>query len=291
MTDTTLHLKTIVITGATSGIGLEAARALVSRGADVIGVGRSAARCQEARQAILREFPEGRLQYCQADLSSLKQVLKLADELGEISLQRSGRLDVLVNNAAAVANSYTVTEDGYELQFTVNHLAPFLLTCRLLPLLQAAPQARVITVSSASHFNGRIHWDDIMLRRGYHALRAYAQSKLANVLFTYELYRRYGDPLSFNAFAVHPGLVDTALGSKGTTGPVRWFWEWWRKQGLTPAEGARTIVHLAAEPGATSEMGLYWQRQRPAAPSKAAQDPAAAARLWALSEKLCGLGA
>ncbi len=285
-----LNGKMMVITGATSGIGRAAARALARRGARVIGVGRSAARCAELEEAIRREDPAARLTTLTADLSSQRQVRRLAADIrGLVEAEAGGRLDALVNNAASVSSWYTATEDGYELQFAVNHLAPFLLTCELLPLLRAAPSGRVITISSASHYRTRMHWSDIMYRRGYNCLLAYKQSKLANVLFSAELNRRLGPGSPLRAYAVDPGLVNTELGLKGTGGLENWVWQKRRSGGVSPEQGAATAVFLASEPSLADPDAVYWKDCRPAAPSRPAQDPADAARLWALSERLCGI--
>lgn len=291
-TDANLGSKTIVVTGATSGIGLAAARALSGKGAFVIGVGRSAARCNLARDAILSQHPSVRIAYLLADLSSQRQVRQLAEAIrDQVGSSGAGQLDVLINNAATVSNWYTATEDGYELQFAVNHLAPFLLTLELLPLLKKARSARVITVSSGSHRNTRIHWQDVMLRRRYNALRAYKQSKLANVLFTFELNRRLGEDNPVRAYAADPGLVNTEIGLKGTSGLVRWIWEKRRAGGVDPEQGAETLVYLAADASVDGSQEAYWKDCRPVQASKYARRAEEAARLWELSEHLCGIKA
>lgn len=289
-TNPNLRSKTIVVTGATSGIGLAAARALAGKGANVVGVGRSAARCKRARAAILTHHPSARITYLLADLSSQRQVRQLAATIREqVASSGASRLDVLINNAATVSNWYNATEDGYELQFAVNHLAPFLLTLELLPLLKKAHKARIITVSSGSHRNTRIHWQDVMLRRGYNTLRAYKQSKLANVLFTFELNRRLGEDSSVRAYAADPGLVNTEIGLKGTSGLVHWIWQKRRAGGVDPEQGAETLIYLATDASVDGSREVYWKDCRPAQASKYARRAEEAARLWELSEHLCGL--
>lgn len=282
--------KTMVITGATSGIGRAAMRALAARGAYVIGVGRSADRCREAEQAILAEFPHARVRFAIADLSSQRQVRALAAVIREyVNSDGGGKLDVLVNNAGTVSSWYTTTEDGYELQFAVNHLAPFLLTHELMPLLARAESARVITVSSGSHYGARIVWDDVMLRRRYGVLRAYKQSKVANVMFTAELNRRLGPTSRIRAYAADPGLVSTEIGLKGTSGLANWVWRRRMARGVSPEQAAETIVYLAASPEVEGSAAVYWKDCRPKTPSCYARREEEAARLWALSERLCGL--
>ncbi len=280
-----LTQKTIIITGASSGIGLAAAGALAVRGARVIGVGRSKERCEQARQTILAGTPGARIEFAVADLSSQQAVRGLGAEL----LERLGSapLDVLVNNAGAVASWFTPTVDGYELQFAVNHLAPFLLTRELLPALQKAGAARVITTSSRSHRGARIHWGDVMLRRAYFTLTAYRQSKMANVLFSAEFNRRYGGN-GLRAYAADPGLVKTDIGLKGTGGLVSLVWGLRARGGKPPEHGAATIVHLAADT-LEDEAAVYWKDSRPLAPDPYALREDEARRLWELSERLCGL--
>ncbi len=281
----------MVVTGATSGIGLAAAGELAGRGAHVIGLGRSERKVEEARAAILGRHPGAQLDFFLGDLASQRQVRELGETLRQFAEAKTGcKIDVLLNNAGTVANWYTATEDGYELQFAVNHLAPFLLTNLLLPQLQAAPSARVVTVSSRSHRRGRIHWKDVMLRKRYNTLTAYDQSKLANVLFTLELNRRLELGASVRAYAADPGLVNTEIGLKGTSGIVRWVWDLRRKKGADPGEGAATAVFLAADPSVEGSPEPYWKDCKPIPPGPRALDEEDAMRLWELSERLCGIG-
>lgn len=281
--------KTIAITGATAGIGRAALTALAGRGARVIGVGRSAAKCAAVRADVLGEYPGARLSFAVADLASQRQVRALAAEIRE--MLDGAPLDALINNAGTVASWYTATEDGYELQFAVNHLAPFLLTHELLPALRGpkaggAEAGRVLTVSSGSHRGAKIHWPDVMLRQGYGTLAAYKQSKLANVLFSAEFNRRMAGT-GVRAYAVDPGLVNTEIGLKGTGGVVQTVWDVRRRGGVSPEEGASTLVYLASEPSPGD--ALYWKDCAPAEASREARSAAEAARLWSLSERLCGI--
>lgn len=283
--------KTVLITGATAGIGLAAAEELAARGWHVLGVGRSRERCVLAESEIRRFYPSARLTYFVADLSSLKEINRLADDVNRyLDEQCGGTLTVLVNNAASVKNWYTATEDGYETQFAVNHLAGFLLTQRLLPRLSRSPFARVLTVTSASHKGTRVHWDDIMNRKRYSCLRAYKQSKLCNVLFVNEWNRRMKDT-AVQAYAVDPGLVNTGIGSKGTDGLVAWFWNRRKMHGQSPFQAAATIIWLCKMPADWQPDDVYFKNCAPGQPGKAALDEKAGSRLWALSEQLCGLAA
>lgn len=290
MNNTDRHIdKTIVITGATSGIGLATAMELAGRGARIIGTGRSQPRCNQAEDAIRAAHPGARISYIVADLSSLRQVRELASAVKEkVSLEGGGALDVLINNAGTVSSWYVSTVDGFELQFAVNHLAPFLLTRELLPLLKASPEGRVITVSSGSHYKMRMHWKDVLMRKHYNCLMAYKQSKLANVIFSTELNRRLGPEATVRAYAVDPGLVNTDIGLKGTTGIARWVWERRSRGGIRPEKAAASIAYLAAGRISAPEE-VYWKECSPQQPSKYSQDKKEALRLWELSERMCGV--
>jgi NAD(P)-dependent dehydrogenase (short-subunit alcohol dehydrogenase family) len=282
--------KTVVVTGATSGIGLATAKELARRSAFVIGTGRSAERCRAAESKIKSEIPDAEIAYVARDLSSLEQVRGLADDIRRL-IKDSGRncLDVLINNAGTVSSYYVSTADGYELQFAVNHLAPFLLTNELMPLLKSAPSARVITVSSGSHYRTRIRWNDIFMRKHYNCLMAYKQSKLANVLFTCGLNRRLGSSSTVRAFAADPGLVRTDIGLKGTSGIERWVWSKRCRGGESPDKAAVAIAFLACEPSIQNSEHVYWKDCKPLVPSKYARNATEAAMLWDYSERLCGI--
>jgi len=288
--DQNLSGKTVVVTGATSGIGLALAEALARGGAHVIGVGRSEERSARTR-AHLQELANGAgASSCTADLSSLVQVRSLAKEIRlQLAAQGKSSLDALVNNAGTFTYWLTITPEGFEKQWAVNHLAPFLLTHELLPLLQAAPAARVVTVSSGSHYNTRLRWEDIQLRRRYSGLLAYKQTKLANVLFTAELNRRLAAGSTVRAFAADPGLVKTEIGFKENPGLVRWVWDRRRASGVTPEFSAQGILYLVSEPSIQDSPECYWKDGRPKRPSRYALDAEVARRLWELSAQMCGI--
>jgi NAD(P)-dependent dehydrogenase (short-subunit alcohol dehydrogenase family) len=288
--DQNLSGKNIVVTGATSGIGQALSEMLARGGAHVIGVGRSEERCTLG-QAHLRELANGvGASFFTADLASQAQVRSLAGEIQHrLEAQGKTSLDALVNNAGTFTYWLTITPEGFEKQWAVNHLAPFLLTHELLPLLQAAPAARVITVSSGSHYNTRLRWEDIQLRRRYNGLLAYKQTKLANVLFTEELNRRLGSGSRVKAFAADPGLVKTEIGFKENPGLVRWIWDRRRSGGVSPEFSAQGILYLVSEPSIQQHPECYWKDSRPKRPSRYALDADIARRLWALSAQMCGI--
>jgi len=276
--------KTVVVTGATSGIGLAAVRKLVRAGASVIGVGRSAERNTAARESVLAEYPDGRLIYLLADLASQAQVRRLAKEIKSL-LEKQGfrQLDVLVNNAGAYREKKSMTEDGIEKTFAVNHLASFLLTHELLSWLRQSGQGRVLTVSSYSHKTTWLCPGRIADPWPYIGLLAYKRSKLSNVLFVYELNRRFDD---LAAFAVDPGLVNTDIASKGGVGISDWVWRSRRKKGTSADVPAETILFLACEEAIDTSQGYYFKNSAPLPPSRKAQRADLAAKLWALSGKL-----
>jgi NAD(P)-dependent dehydrogenase (short-subunit alcohol dehydrogenase family) len=214
----------------------------------------------------------------------------VSGEIGKVLAgRRTGWLDGLVNNAGTFTYWLTLTAEGFETQWALNHLAPFLLTLELLPLLEAAPSARVVTVSSESHAHTRLNWDDIQLRRHYNGLQAYKQTKLANILFTAELNRQLGPSSRVRAFAADPGLVQTDIGFKDTPGIVRWVWGRRRAMGISPDEAARGIVHLLEEASVQRSPEMYWRHGKPRGADAAAMDAVNGQRMWALSARMCGI--
>lgn len=276
--------RTCVVTGASSGIGKAAAIGLARLGAEVVLVCRSWERGESAVVEVTRAAAV-RPNLLVADLSSMAAVRRLAAEI----LQRHPRLHVLVNNAGLILAKRSVTAEGMETTLAVNHLAPFLLTNLLLERLEVSAPSRVVTVSSGAHRTGRIHFDDLGLSKGYSGLGAYAQSKLANILFTRELARRL-EGSGVTAACMHPGFVATRLG-RGTfplfSVPIRLFRPFIR----TPERGADTVVHLAASPAVEKASGGYYHDRRLAAPTSRATDPEAARRLWEVSARLVRLTA
>jgi NAD(P)-dependent dehydrogenase (short-subunit alcohol dehydrogenase family) len=284
--------KTMVVTGATSGIGLAAAEQLARAGVFVIGIGRTPERCRSAEDRVRNLHPAGRARYFCADLSLQREVRSAAAAVrAELAAAGRDALDGLLNNAGRFAFGRQLTVEGIEQVWALNHLAPFLLTHELLPNLLDAPAARIVTVSSYAHRSGHMHWDDPQLARFHYGLNAYAQSKLANILFTVGLNRRLESAGKAQAFAVDPGLVRTGIGGKGTPPLIRWIWNGWSRRGMTPDESARPIVQLLLDPAVDRGAGIYWRAGRPAVPSPRALNAADAERLWAISEKMCGIDA
>jgi NAD(P)-dependent dehydrogenase (short-subunit alcohol dehydrogenase family) len=288
--DAALLGKTFVITGATSGIGLAVARSLVQRSAGVIGVGRSPERCREAQEELISLNPGVRVAYCLADLSLQSQVRLLADQIREMLTGWEAKsLDGLLNNAATVPFWQTLTAEGFDMQWAVNHLAPFLFTHELLPLLKVADASRVVTVSSGSHYGARLDWGDIQMLKHYAPLRVYKQTKLCNVLFSTELNRRLGSSSKVKAFAADPGLVNTEIGLKSNSWLARWVWDLRRRGGIPAEEAARGIVYLLTEPAIQEAGEIYWKHGRPKPPNPIVLNEATAQRLWNLSAQMCGI--
>lgn len=284
--------KVFVVTGATSGIGLALTEALVRRQATVIGVGRSDERSREARERIQRAQPGSRVEFQTADLSIQREVRSLAEGIrAQLSAWGPPALDGLVNNAGTFTFWQTLTPEGFEMQWAVNHLAPFLLTHQLLPLLRQAPAARVVTVSSGSHYGAKLDWEDVQQLRHYNPVDAYKRTKLANVLFTAEFNRRQANGSRVRAFAADPGLVATDIGAKAGVRLARVVWNMRKRAGISPQEAAQGILDLLADPTVQDSGEVYWKHGKPKAASPEALDRDAARRLWELSERMCGLTA
>lgn len=282
--------QVFVITGATSGIGYALTQILLEKQAGVIGVGRSKDRCGQAEQRLRNQIPEAQLAFCVADLSLQGEVRKLPLEIENILRDwDSSGLDGLINNAGTFTFWRIMTEEGFETQWAVNHLAAFLLTNKLLPLLQLLGKAKVITVSSGSHRNIDLRWDDIQLLRFYNPLRAYKQTKLANVLFTLELNRRLGPDSNVCAFAADPGLVNTGMGDKTGSKLAGWYWKYRRRKGIPAEESAAGIASLLLNPSAAESGEIYWKHGTPKAPDPRGLDPVASERLWRISAGMCNL--
>ena len=272
--------RTVLVTGASNGLGLATSVELARRGARVVMVGRDLTRTTAAVE-VVRGRTGARPSYLLADFSSQASTRKLAADF----LDRHDRLDVLVNNAGGVHSTRQLTEDGLEATFAVNHLGYFLLTHLLLDLLLASAPARVVTVASAGHRGATLDFDDLAFERGYTIMRAYGRSKLANILFAAELARRLeGSGVTSNS--LHPGAVDTGIWS----GAPAWARPLIRVLGrpffLSPQRGAEPIVRLVTDPALEDVSGRYFEKGVSVDPDPLARDEAVAARLWDVSATL-----
>ncbi|MGV9805798.1 SDR family NAD(P)-dependent oxidoreductase [Micromonospora chersina] len=283
MTDNTMPMagRTVLITGGTGGIGRATAEGLARLGARVAITGRDLARAQAVAAQIAAAAGNPAVDAYAGDLSSQAAVRRLAGEV----LAAYPRLDVLVNNVGGYWAHRHVTADGLERTFALNHLAPFLLTNLLLDRLIASAPARVVTVSSGAQAMGRIDFDDLQGQRRYSGQRAYNQSKLANVMFTYELARRLAG-VGVTATVLHPGVVRTAFGAEDQSAFFSLMSTVVRPFMKTPAQGAETPIHLASSPEVEGVTGQYFANRRPRRSSRTSYDTAAAARLWQVSAEL-----
>jgi retinol dehydrogenase-14 len=275
--------RTVMITGATSGIGKATAMGLADMGASIVMVGRSSEKLEATREEIAQKTSNEDLETMKCDLSSMGEVRKLAKEYEK----RHDKLDVLLNNAGGIMGERMLTADGYEYTFALNHLCPFVLTDQLLDILKATARSRIVTVSSSAHNFGHINFDDIMFEKNWKPFKAYGQAKLANVLFTYELSRRLKGT-GTTANCLHPGVVRTGFGTK-QKGPSKIGTAMIRPFSIGPMKGARTSIYLASSPQVEGISGRYFVREKEKRSAPETYDEAIAKRLWELSEKLTGI--
>lgn len=277
--------KTVLITGANTGIGKETAIDLAKRGAKIIMACRDVDKAKTAAEEIKNATGSSDLVVKHLDLASLKSVRRFADDINA----SEKKLDILINNAGIMRCPFWKTEDGFEMQFGVNHLGHFLLTNLLLDLLKKSAPSRIVTVSSMAHERGTINFDDINSEKEYNEGRSYSQSKIANVLFSRELSKKL-EGTGVTTYSLHPGVIRTELTRH------------WEKNQLwkmvfsilkyfikTPVEGAQTTIYCAVEESLANQTGKYYSDCAEKIPSKAAQDDATAKKLWELSEKMVGL--
>ncbi len=281
--------KTVLITGGTGGIGKQTALGLAALGAHVLITGRDHGRTQDCAVEI-RAASGGQVDAFVADLSSQSDVRRLAAEV----MNRCAHLEVLINNVGGFWNSRHVTADGVEHTFALNHLGPFLLTNLLLDRLCRDAPSRVVTVSSSAQAQGRIDFDDLQGIRSYSGSRAYDQSKLANVLFTYELARKLQrrwspDQPMTTANALHPGVVNTSFGAEDPATVQRVLVPLLRPLMKSPAQGAITSIHVASAEELSRVTGRYFVKSQPKRSSPRSYDEAAAERLWQISAELVGI--
>jgi retinol dehydrogenase 12 len=277
--------KNVLVTGGNTGIGLETAAGLAAQGARVVITARDPVKGKDAVEEIRKRHPDADVDVMELDLSRLADVRSFAKDFSA----RYSKLDVLVNNAGLVLDKRSVTEDGFETTFQVNHLGPFLLTNMLLDNLKAAAPSRIVNVASTAHRGVTLDFDDLQNEGGYRSMRAYGKSKLCNILFTRELARRLaGTGVAANS--LHPGTVRTGFGRDGDVSGL--FALGIRIGGVffkSPAQGARTSIHVASAPDLETTTGEYFVNRRVSKPSAAARDDEAARRLWEVSEQLVGI--
>jgi retinol dehydrogenase 12 len=274
--------KVVMITGATNGIGLESAKTLAAMGATVVGVGRNPQKCADVAAQIVRTTGNSKVEFLVADLSVQTQVRQLA----ETFKQKYNRLDVLLNNAGGFFARREVSKDGIEMTWALNHLNYFLLTDQLLDVIKASAPARIVNVSSGAHSGAKgINFEDVEFKTGYNGWSAYGHSKLANVLFTYELARRL-EGMQVTANALHPGFVATGFGHNNG-GLMRTGMNVVQKiAAKKPEQGAATSVYLASASEVEGVTGKYFSDKKETKSSTASHDVDAQKRLWELSEQM-----
>ncbi len=276
--------KVALITGGTGGIGKAAATALAGMGAEVVVVGRNAERGEAAVAEIREKAGNDGVSLLLADLSVQAEVRKLAEDFGA----HHDRLDVLVNNAGLVLSERNETPDGIEAQFAINHLAPFLLTNLLTDLLKKSAPSRVVTVSSEAQRWGKMDFDDLQSKKRYRGFPVYGMTKLANVMFTFELAERLkGTGVTANC--MHPGAVNTSF-AQNNRGPASLAFRLFKPFMRSPEQGADTLVYLAVSPAVEGMTGKYVSDRKVTAASPIAYDETARKMLWEESERLTGLG-
>lgn len=279
-----LQGKVCLVTGATSGVGEATLIELAALGATVVGVGRDAARCEQTRRGVLASTGNPDVEMLLADLSVQGEIRRFASLFNE----KYSRLDVLINNAGAFFLWRQVSRDGFEMTWALNHLSYFLLTHLLLEKIRSNTPARIVNVASGAHYRGRIHFDDINLTKSYNGWKAYSQSKLANVLFTYQLDRRLkGAEITVNSLT--PGFVATRIGHNSGRLIAYFVKQIQRRGGMTPQEGAQTIIYLATSPEVARISGKFFREKKAVPSSPLSYDRDLAFRVWELSEHMTGL--
>jgi NAD(P)-dependent dehydrogenase (short-subunit alcohol dehydrogenase family) len=274
--------KTVVITGATSGIGEVAADRLAAKGARIVFIARDKARGEETLRHLRAIAPGAEHAAYYADLSRLSEMKRVSAEIAAAE----SKIDVLINNAGALFNTRKLSADGLEMTFAVNHMAYFVVTNLLLPRMAA--DGRVVSTSSDAHKGAKLNFDDLQSERGYSGFGVYGRSKLCNILFTRELARRIKST-GVTANCLHPGFVATRFGDQ-SGGILSFAVRAAKNFALTPEQGAETIIYLASSPDVADVTGGYFVKSKIATPTKEAQNDADAKRLWDVSAKISGVG-
>lgn len=275
-----MHGKIVMITGANSGIGKETAKVLAEKGATIILICRNKERGEATLKELKEKTKSNKFELYLADLADPNAIQRVVAQFRE----KYDKLDVLINNAGLVLSKRIVTPLGYEKTFAVNHLGHFLLTNLLLDLLIESAPSRIINVSSGVHTSANLNFDDINLSSGFRSIRAYANSKLANLLFTYELARRLeGTGVTVNA--LHPGFVRSNFGRRGRKRYVRILFDIARIFAISVEKGAKTSIYLASSPEVKDVTGKYYYKSKPVKSSKASYDREAQKKLWQLSKE------
>lgn len=281
-----MHGKTVFITGATNGIGLETARALAAKGARVVIGGRNPQKTANAVEELRASTGNADIHSILGDLSLMSESRRVAGEFDS----RFDRLDILINNAGGTFGARSVTAEGLELTFALNHMNYYIITRLLLDKLKASGPSRVVSVASHAHrFSGRLNFDDLQSEKGmFIGFQRYSETKLMNVMFTLALARRL-DPGQVTAHAIHPGFVNTGFGHT-SNGPISLLMRGLGGLvGKTPEQGAQPSILAATSPEGGTTTGAYWDTTRIGTPSKTAQDTEAHERLWRVSAELAGL--
>lgn len=274
----------MVISGGTSGIGEEAAEALAAMGARLVVIARDPARAEATLERLRAKGPQAAHRVHLADLSLMSETRRVAAEIAAAE----PRIDVLINNAGAMFGTRRVTPEGLELTFATNHMSYFLLTHGLRERLLAAAPARVINTASAAHRRATLDFADLQSSRNYRAFMVYSRSKLCNILYTRELARRSANT-GLTANCLHPGFVATRFADT-SGGLFSWVVRASKKVfAISVEKGAETLIYLASSPDVATVSGAYFYQRRPATPTRAAQDDAAARRLWEETARLAGL--
>ena len=278
--------KTVVVTGGTSGIGEVAALNLAGQGARIVLIARDLARGEATLAKLRQANPSAQHTAHYGDLSVIADMKRVAQTVAA----SESRIDALINNAGAVFLARKVSADGLEMTFATNHMAYFVVTNILLDRLKSTPGARIVSTASDAHKSGKLDFDDLQSEKSYSSFRVYGTSKLCNILFTRELARRL-EGTGVTANCLHPGFVGTRFGQNNASNIfLKLLARGIMAFGLSPEEGAKTIIHLASSPDVATISGEYFYKCKVEEPTQAAQDDAAAKRLWEVSSKLSGVG-